>query len=78
VQQQLRILNVSSLRSQLQLSLPDALAALLLAEGHLEGAHVQVACCAESGGPAKMWQMVFGAHQVCWAAASRAEISAAR
>jgi hypothetical protein len=64
VQQQLSILDVSTLRSQLQLSLPDALAALLLAEGDLEGAHVQVACCAESGGPAKMWEVVFGASQV--------------
>jgi hypothetical protein len=71
MQQQLSTRDVSMLRSQLQQSLADALAALLLADGDMEGAHVQVACCAESGGPAKMWEEVFGPWQVSLAAASR-------
>jgi hypothetical protein len=64
VQQQLKAWDVHLLQSQLSLSLSDALAALLLAFGDLEGAHVQVACCADNGGPAKQWAIVFGQHQV--------------
>ncbi|KAF6254736.1 hypothetical protein COO60DRAFT_1642097 [Scenedesmus sp. NREL 46B-D3] len=62
VQEQLTTMDVNTAQSQLRLSLPDALAALLLADGDLEEAHVLVAYCADHGGPAKKWD-IFGQPQ---------------
>jgi hypothetical protein len=55
---------VQSLVEEVRLSLPDALAALLLGDGDLEAAQVQVAVFMECGGPAKAWATLYGHTEV--------------
>jgi hypothetical protein len=60
----LKAKHVQSLVEEVNLSLPDALAALLFGDGDLEAAHVHVAVFMDCGGPANAWATLYGHTEV--------------